>query len=68
MFICRIVIESEELLYILWKRIQFYFLEFDVLEEVYFLDLYIYGVFYLLRGKWKLIGLNKVNKDFLFYF
>lgn len=67
MSICRIVIESEELSHILWKRIQPYLPEFDVPEEAHLPDLHIHGVPYLLRGKWQPIGLNKVNKDPLFY-
>lgn len=63
MSICRIVIESEELSHILWKRIQPYLPEFNVTEDAHLQDLHIHGVPYLLRGKWQPIGLNKVNKD-----
>lgn len=56
----RIVIESEELSHILWKRIQPYLPEFNVPEDAHLQDLHIHGVPYLMRGKWQPIGLNKL--------
>lgn len=42
----RIVIESEELSHILWKRIQPYLSEFNVPEDAHLQDLHIHGVPY----------------------
>ena len=60
-FYCRIVLESEELSNLLWKRIQPYLTDFDIPEDTPLSDLHIHGVPYLLRGRWQPIGLNKVT-------
>ncbi|XP_061173180.1 uncharacterized protein LOC133191693 [Saccostrea echinata] len=63
----RLVIESEEMALILWRRIQPYLTDFEVAEDSSLKDLHIHGVPYLLRGKWQPVGLNKLFRLCRYY-
>ncbi|XP_048737946.2 uncharacterized protein LOC125652647 [Ostrea edulis] len=64
----RIVIESDDLADILWRRIQpFLSSEFNVPEESSLKDLHIQGVPHLLWGKWQPVGLNKLFRLCRYY-